>query len=158
MPPVIEAMRKDDVGAIARLRLAAFFQGSARTLEDDTGGLLELLAGDGLETAFVARIDGMPVGSVLLVCHELEPAHDLTPWLAGLVVAEEHRRKGIGAALVRAVEERAAAAGIGTLYLYTWQARGFYAALGWKAVETFEQNGRTMMLMSRDGLHILPAT
>jgi GNAT superfamily N-acetyltransferase len=87
----------------------------------------------------------------------LEPAHDLTPWLAGLVVAEEHLGKGIGSALVNAVERRAAAAGIATLYLYTWQARAFYPALGWKAVETFEQDGETMMLMSR-GLHNLPAT
>lgn len=155
---LIEAMREGDIGTIARLRFDAFFQASARTLEEDADGLLKLVASDGLEAALVARVDGMPVGSALLVHRELEPAHDLTPWLAGLVVAEEHRGRGIGSALVGAVEERAAAAGVGTLYLYTWQARGFYAALGWKAVETFEQDGETMMLMSRSDFHSLPAT
>jgi predicted N-acetyltransferase YhbS len=154
---MIEAMREDDVETIARLRFDAFFQRSARTLEDDAAGLRGLMTSGGLETAFVARIGGTPVGSVLLVHRELEPAHDLTPWLAGLVVAEEHRRKAIGSALVKAVERRAAAAGIATLHLYTWQARAFYAALGWSLVETFEQDGETMMLMSRD-LHNLPAT
>ena len=154
---MIEAMREDDIETIARLRFDAFFQGSARTLHDDATGLRGLVTSGGLETAFVARIGGEPVGSVLLVQSELEPVHDLTPWLAGLVVAQEHRRKGIGSALVRAVERRAVAAGVAALYLYTWQARAFYAALGWKAVETFEQDGEAMMLMSR-GLHNLPAT
>jgi predicted N-acetyltransferase YhbS len=154
---MIESMHEDDIETIARLRFDAFFHGSSRTVEEDAAGLRKLLAAGGLEAAFVARLGGIPVGSVLLVRHELEPAHDLSPWLAGLVVAEGHRRRGIGSALVRAVEERAAAAGVGTLYLYTGQASRFYAALGWKAVQTFEQAGEAMILMSR-GLHNLPAT
>lgn len=158
MLPVIEAMRDDDVDAIARLRVDAFFQDTGRTAGEDAAGLRRLLTGSDLEGALVARIDGRPVGSALLGRRELEPAHDLTPWLAGLVVAEAYRRQGLGSALVRAIEARAAAAGVGTLYLYTWQARGFYAALGWSAVETFERDGETMMLMSRHTLHNLPAT
>lgn len=154
---LIKAMGEGDIETVAQLRFDAFFRGSTRTLEEDAAGLQRLAASDSFERALVARIDGAPVGSVLLVQHELEPAHDLTPWLAGLVVAGKHQRQGIGSALVRAVEERAAAAGIATLYLYTWQARAFYAALGWKAVETLEQDGETMMLMSRN-LHSLPAT
>lgn len=154
---LIEAMRPGDIEAIAQLRFEAFFQGSDRTLEEDAAGLRGFVANGSPETALVARIDDVPVGSVLLVQHELEPAHDLSPWLAGLVVAGGHRRKGVGTALVRALERRAAAQDVGTLYLYTWEARAFYAALGWKPVETFEQDGETTMLMSR-GLHNLPAT
>ncbi|TGS74101.1 GNAT family N-acetyltransferase, partial [Mesorhizobium sp. M3A.F.Ca.ET.175.01.1.1] len=75
--------------------------------------------------------------------------HDLTPWLAGLIVEEAYRRSGVGTALVRAVEDHAASAGVGKLYLYTWQARGFYEALGWSAAETFEQAGAPMLLMAR---------
>ncbi len=154
---LIEAMRPGDIAAIAQLRFEAFFQGGDRTLEEDAAGLRSLVADGGLETALVARIDGVPVGSVLLVQHELEPAHNLSPWLAGLVVANGHRRKGVGTALVRALERRAAAQDVETLYLYTWEARAFYTALGWKPVETFEQDGETTMLMSR-GLHNLPTT
>lgn len=154
---LIEAMRHSDVEAIARLRFDAFFHGSSRTLEEDIVGLRDLVASGGPETALVARIDGVPVGSVLLVQHELESAHDLTPWLAGLVIAEGYRRQGIGTALVRALERCAAARHVGTLYLYTWEARAFYAALGWEPVETFEQDGETTMLMSRV-LHNLPTT
>ena len=74
---LIEAMRPGDIEAIARLRFQAFFQGSDRTLEEDAAGLRGLVANGNPETALVARIDDVPVGSVLLVQHELEPAHDL---------------------------------------------------------------------------------
>ncbi|HEY6630598.1 MAG TPA: GNAT family N-acetyltransferase [Rhizobiaceae bacterium] len=158
MQPAIGFMREAEVDAVARLRFDAFFRGSARTLEEDAAGLRALIGSDGAEAAFVARVDGTAVGSALLVRRELEPAHDLTPWLAGLVVAEPQRGKGIGEALVRAVERRAAAAGFAALYLYTWEAQGFYGRLGWHPVETFRQEGEPMMLMSRGDLHSLPAT
>lgn len=142
-------MTERDVEAVARLRLATFFAGTARTLEDDVAGLRGLLDGDGFEAAFVARDGGRPIGSCLLVRHEIDAAHDLTPWLAGLVVEQACRGLGIGEALVRTSEAHAAAAGVGTLHLYTWEARRFYERLGWSAVETFMEEGEPMLLMSR---------
>jgi predicted N-acetyltransferase YhbS len=142
-------MREEDVEALAHLRVEAFFKDSDRTQVEDAAGLRELLHGDGFECALVARIDAESVGSVLFVRHELEPAHALTPWLAGLVVAENFRGRGIGVALVRAVEAHARAVGANRLHLYTWQARNFYAALGWQAVETVVQGDEPMLLMMR---------
>ncbi|MGX5847104.1 GNAT family N-acetyltransferase [Mesorhizobium sp. PL10] len=149
MPTTIEAMEEGDVEAVARLRLAAFFAGSGRTFAEDAAGLRELMASDGFEAAFVARDQGQPIGSCLLVRNEIDPAHDLTPWLAGLIVDQDHRRRGIGTALVGAVEAHAISAGVAKLYLYTWQARRFYEALGWVEVQTFAQDGEPMALMSR---------
>lgn len=149
MRPTIETMAEGDVEAIARLRLAAFFEGSGRTLQEDMDGLRGLIAGDGFEAAFVARDRGRPIGNCLLVRNEIEPAHDLTPWLAGLIVDEACRGQGVGTALVKAIEARAASAGVNKLYLYTWQARRFYEALGWTAVEPFEQDSEPMLLMSK---------
>ncbi|UVK47355.1 GNAT family N-acetyltransferase [Mesorhizobium sp. AR07] len=149
MQPTIERMQGCDVAAVAQLRLATFFEGTGRTLEEDAAELRELLAGDGFEAALVARIDNVPAGTCLLVRHELEPAHDLTPWLAGLVVDAGHRGRGIATALVRATEAHAASLGVETLHLYTWGARDFYAALGWNMVEVFRQDSETMALMSR---------
>ncbi|WP_224543470.1 GNAT family N-acetyltransferase [Mesorhizobium sp. CA16] len=150
MRTTIEAMAEGDVEAIAGLRLAAFFEGTDRTLDEDMAGLRGLIAGDGSETAFVARDRGRPIGSCLLVRSEISSPHDFSPWLAGLIVEDGYRGSGVGTALVRTVEARAVSAGIGKLYLYTWQARGFYEALGWTAVETFEQDGAPMLLMSRE--------
>ncbi|MDX8440849.1 GNAT family N-acetyltransferase [Mesorhizobium australafricanum] len=150
MPPIVEAMAEGDIEVIARLRLEAFFEGTGRSLDEDMAGLRELVAGDGFEAAFVARDRGRPIGSCLLVRKEISSPHSLTPWLAGLIVEQAHRGAGVGSALVRTVEAHAVSAGVGTLYLYTWQARGFYEALGWSAVETFEQDGGPMLLMSRD--------
>ncbi|RWM95425.1 MAG: GNAT family N-acetyltransferase [Mesorhizobium sp.] len=148
MQPIIEAMTERDVEAIAELRLAAFFEGTGRTLAEDIAGLRRLIAGDGFEAAVVARLGGPPIGSCLFVRNEIDPAHDLTPWLAGLVVDKAYRGQGVGTALVRAIEGHAASAGVNRLYLYTWQARPFYEALGWTAAEAFEQEGEPMLLMS----------
>ena len=149
MQPTIEPMQESDVAAVAQLRLASFFKGTGRTIEEDAAGLRELLAGDGFEAAFVVRIGDVPVGTCLLVRRELEPAHDLTPWLAGLVVDSRHRGQGIATALVRATEAHAASLGVETLHLYAWDARDFYATLGWNTVEIFGQDDETMALISR---------
>jgi GNAT superfamily N-acetyltransferase len=66
----------------------------------------------------------------LLVGSAIEPNHDMPPWLAGLFVVPEHRRKGAGAALVRAIEDQARQRGFSRLYPYTTEAVGFYARLG----------------------------
>ena len=50
---------------------------------------------------------------------------------------------------IEAIEGHAASARFGMLHLHTWQARGFYEALGWMAAETFEQDDAPMLLMSR---------
>lgn len=149
MQPTIEPMDERDVAAVAQLRLATFFAGTGRTLEEDAAGLRGLLASDGFEAAFVARTGDVAVGTCLLVRRELEPAHDLTPWLAGLVIEAGHRGRGIGTALVRAIEAHAASIGVDVLYLYTWEARDFYAALGWDTVEVFGPDGERMALMAR---------
>jgi predicted N-acetyltransferase YhbS len=149
MSVIVEPMREADMEAVVRLRFEAFFVGSLRTRAEEVAGLSDLMTGDGFECALVARTNGALVGSALMVRHELESPHSLSPWLAGLVVAPAYRRSGIGAALVRAVEAHALSVGVADLYLYTWQSRDFYAARGWGAVETFEQHGDPMLLMAR---------
>lgn len=150
MTLVVEDMAESDVEKVARLRMAAFFAGSGRTLQEDITGLQGLLyAGGGLEVLLVARVDGEVAGSVLLVRHELEQQHEVGPWLAGLVVAPEAQGRGVGSALVRSLETEARLRGVSSLYLYTWEARRFYARLGWRAVDRFEDGDGPAMLMVR---------
>jgi GNAT superfamily N-acetyltransferase len=77
---------------------------------------LELFASDQSHgVALVAKVDGEPIGTCLLVESEIEPNHDVSPWLAGLFIVPEHRRKGAGAELVRAVEDQARQRGFSRL-------------------------------------------
>lgn len=146
---VIRPMRPDDIDAAVALRFAEFFEGSDRTPVDDADGLLRIIEATSFDRALVAEIDGVIVGTVLLVAEELEPAHDVSPWLAGLVVAPAHRKRGIGAALVRAIEAEAAALACPFLYLYTGDAEPFYAGHGWTVEDRFEQDGYPEVLMMR---------
>lgn len=146
---MIRPAQERDIGDLARLRCDAFFQGTDRTPADDAEGLRQLLLDGRFEVALVAELDGAIVGSALFIRQELDPAHDVTPWLAGLVVAPDHRGTGIGQRLVRAIEDHARSLGAPELHLYSWDARAFYLKLDWQAVETFQQDGEPMMLMRR---------
>src|SRR3974390_1618409 len=69
---------------------------------------MELFASDhGRGVALIAKADGVPVGTCLLVESEIEPNHDVSPWLAGPFVAPAHRKAGGGRGLVRASAEEA---------------------------------------------------
>ena len=70
------------------------------------------------------------VGSASLIAQDMDTRPELSPWLASVYVAAEHRRQGIGSALVRRVAQEAAALGVETLYLFTPDQEHFYARLG----------------------------
>ncbi len=112
---------------------------------------LELFASDPAHgVALVAKLGGEPIGTCLLVESEIEPNHDVSPWLAGLFVVPEHRRCGAGATLVHAIEDEARARGVSRLYLYTSAAAGFYARLGWVVLDRTDWKGFDTAFMGRD--------
>ncbi|MGH6678166.1 MAG: GNAT family N-acetyltransferase [Bradyrhizobium sp.] len=112
---------------------------------------LELFASDqSLGVALVAKTGGEPIGTCLLVESEIEPNHDVSPWLAGLFVVPVHRRMGAGAALVHAIEDQARLRGFSRLYLYTTAASGYYARLGWSVVDRTNWRGLDTAFMARD--------
>jgi predicted N-acetyltransferase YhbS len=83
----------------------------------------------------VALDDGELLGSASLISHDMDTRMELTPWLAGVIVAPEQRRKGIGAQLVRRIMAEAATLQVPMLYLYTVHSEKFYAKLGWSLQE-----------------------
>lgn len=149
MSPIIREMRHSDLAALVALRRATFFDDGKISEEADRAGLAKLIDGDGFEAGFVAEIDGLPIGSCLFVREEIEPLHDVSPWLAGLVVAEEHRGQGLGRTLVEAVERHAHAEGCRELYLYTDSAEALYAKLGWAVAERMVVDDEPLVLMKR---------
>jgi predicted N-acetyltransferase YhbS len=59
---------------------------------------------DSLPLALVASTDGELLGMGALREHDLPSHEEFTPWLGGMFVLPQHRRKGVGAALCRALE------------------------------------------------------
>ena len=106
--------------------------------------------------ALIAKIDGEPIGTCLLAESEIEPNHDVSPWLTSLFVVPEHRRKGAGAVLVRAIEDQARERGFSRLYLYTTEAVEFYARLGWTVLDHTHWKGFDTVFMVRDLSEVAP--
>ena len=55
------------------------------------------------------------------------------PWLAAIIVSPDHRRQGVGTALVTAIEAAAAAQGFAEIYTSTDAAAGIMIRRGWTA-------------------------
>lgn len=105
------------------------------TLQDRIGQLENQLGHREIPTTIVAIEDGKALGSASLVVKDLETRSDLAPWLAGVYVGEQHRRRGIGTALVKQIMLEAKALETPTLYLFTADKEKLYARLGWKTFE-----------------------
>ena len=104
---------------------------------------------DELPIAWVAHTNGQLLGTAALRVHDLERREDLTPWLGGVFVASQFRRRGIGAALCATVEEDARARGIGTLYLFTLDKQTWYSRLGWSLFVPCVWHGRPGDIMCK---------
>jgi len=86
---------------------------------------------DQLPIAWVAHVEGQLLGSAALRVHDLEGREDLTPWLGGVFVGPQFRRRGVGAALCATVENAARSRGVQTLYLFTLDKQAWYSQQGW---------------------------
>jgi N-acetylglutamate synthase-like GNAT family acetyltransferase len=97
----------------------------------------------------VVGLEGSEVlGSASLVSHDMETRMELTPWLAGVYVGEQYRRRGIGAELVRRIMTEAGKLDVPLLYLYTVHSEKFYAALGWTLLERTNYREQKVVIMT----------
>jgi N-acetylglutamate synthase-like GNAT family acetyltransferase len=96
----------------------------------------------------VALAHGELLGSASLIPHDMDTRMELTPWLAGVFVAPKHRRKGVGAQLVRGIMAEAAALKIPLLYLYTVYSEKFYANLDWSLQEHTAYREQSVAIMT----------
>ena len=120
--------RTPELAICARWRANAFSV-LEMSFEQELRSLEQLASDQSHGVALIAKADGEPFGTCLLVESEIEHNHDVSPWLAGLFVDPEHRRKGAGSALVRAIEDQARQRGFSRLYLYTTEAVEFLSLI-----------------------------
>ncbi len=101
-----------------------------------------------IPVTFVAVSGQTVLGSASLIAHDMDTRMDLSPWLASVYVAPEHRRQGIGTALVRRVIREAKTLRIQALHLYTPDKEPFYLRLGWSVIERTEYRGYPQVVMA----------
>ena len=120
-----------------------------RPLQQWIERLTEHMHRDHIPLTVIAFDENQPAGLASLVFHDMDTRKDISPWLAGLLVAPAFRGRGHGAALVNAIEEKAAGLSVETLFLYTNSAQGLYEKLGWEQIEREPYRGREVVIMSK---------
>ena len=139
-----------EIEICARWRIDAFSDVLGNTYAQEEQRLNDFVSGGPDQVGFVAYVGNLPAGTCLLAPKEIEPCHPLTPWLAGLFVAAEFRRRGVAEALIRAIENAAKEQGHDFIYLYADEKEvPFYAKRGWTVAEQFEWLGAPTTLMSK---------
>jgi GNAT superfamily N-acetyltransferase len=78
----------------------------------------------GLPIAVVAIVNGKVCGTAALKMESITTNPDYFPWLAGLLVAPEYRRQGIGEQLIAKIEDLAKQLGYKEIYVGTGEKSG----------------------------------
>ena len=123
--------------------------GSLRSWTEGLGKRTNL---DRIPAVYVAITDGEPVGSVVLVEHDMPDREDLahlSPWLAGLFVLPDHRRQGVGSTLVRHAQSEALRFGVHRLHAHTSTAVDLYQEVGWETIAKTEYEGSDVTILSK---------
>ena len=121
----------------------------ASSFDDYVVLLTEAAASRTVPSVLVASDEGELLGSANLVARDLPSRPELTPWLAQPFVQPTRRRLGVGAALVRAVIERARQCCHPQVYLYTsGTLPHYYGRLGWRSLERLHYLGHERTVMA----------
>jgi GNAT superfamily N-acetyltransferase len=104
-------------------------------------------------STFIALEGDTLLGSAAILAQDMAIHLDWSPWLASVFVSPEHRRKGIGASLVKHVMKEAENNAVKTLYLYTPDAEQFYERLDWVILEQVNYYDEDVTIMKLDYDH-----
>ncbi len=135
---------------LAELRFAEMgYLVPGKTLEDFIQGLHAHCNDSKMPIAYVALNDGEFLGTFSLrVCDMPSHCH-FTPWLGGVLVPSDKRKRGIGAFLVQEAENRARERGFQMFYLFTPDKAAWYAKLGWTEIEYSQFNNIPVTIMQK---------
>ncbi len=94
----------------------------------------ERLNRDHLPITYVALLNGQPVGMFSLITDIYEMGYPNTPMLNNVYVDKQHRKKGIGKAMVAHAEQVASELGFENIFLFTGEKslNKFYKSIQWE--------------------------
>ena len=121
-----------------------------KTWEDVAATFYQRLNRSVVPLALVAFEGERPLGTISLLEESISTRKHLTPWLGGLYVREEERRKGLGRRLIEAAVGEASKLGIGQLFIGIRKAEDYYLRLGWGVVERMNYYGEDITIMRLD--------
>ncbi|MGO4832443.1 GNAT family N-acetyltransferase [Rhizobiaceae sp. 2RAB30] len=98
------------------------------------GDLTERSRHMGLPLGVVALRRGRAVGTCALTAQSGPEPSSLTPWIGGLWVAPEARRRGVASALVAYATDKAWEQGFGAVHTLTAEAEEVFRRLGWETI------------------------
>ena len=123
-----EATRSDSAEIFQLLRV---FTASFTPSEDQFEKTLPILLDDPAAFLNVALINQRIIGYCLAFDHHTFYADGRVTWVEEITVAEEHRRKGIATALMKAAEDWAVQRDSRLVALATRRAEDFYKSIGY---------------------------
>ena len=128
-----------------------WWQGAGHPLEHVADHMQEMLDEGPLPFGLVAHEGATYLGSALIISCDLEERPQYAPWVAAVWVDADHRRRGIGRALVRRAAEATFDLGHDVAYLCALpEKRSFYEAFGWRRLEeNVGPHGLTVLTFSR---------
>lgn len=135
---------------LAKILHTSLGQWTPATIAEVEGWLHEWL-NDSIPLAYVA-IDGeTPIGICSLQDNDGLDSN-LKPWLGDLCVDEQYQNRGVGALLVRAINNKARELGFKSLYLIAPDRTipEYYKRLGWKEIGLDKYHGHTVTIMQMD--------
>lgn len=106
---------------------------------------------EGMPVTLVTQDDrGNGTGAVGISEFDLPELHDRSPWIIGMIVAADHRGRGLGRLLVDSIEAIAAAQGHKQLWVATERAAGFYQRCGFVSTETLQVGPDLKYILVKD--------
>lgn len=104
--------------------------------------LSERLRRDGLPLGIVALRDETVLGTCALTVSSGGLFTERSPWVGGLVVTPEERRRGVARRLLLRAKKEARRLGHKRLHALTDTARGLFEAEGWMLLDTVHLAGK----------------
>jgi GNAT superfamily N-acetyltransferase len=125
------------------------YRGAGRSYQQVRSSIEGRCHTDSIPLAIVALSGSLAVGTGCIKDGDLDERSDLGPWLAGIYVVPEFRRRGIGSQIALHLEIEALRLGHSTLYLWTPSSEALYASLGWAVHERIRHFGQPITIMTK---------
>ncbi|MDQ6809390.1 MAG: GNAT family N-acetyltransferase [Verrucomicrobiota bacterium] len=140
----------DELAGFSYAEWPATYELRGESLSDVVRSYRERARIDSLPLALVALASGVLIGTVSLKHHDLEILPGLTPWLGGLFVVPEWRKRGVASQLMQRAINEARRLDLERLFLWTSSAEALYLRLGWRSVERIDYGGKQIVVMRID--------